>query len=338
VSGRISDYRILPHENTPWDNDGFTLHIPILQPNYRTQPLPMKPRRIVSLWWIAVAVATVIGTTERLVLATSTATRIPPHDQHYVPQHHKHYRTASSRALGSIAAFSQLQIITESDYNEEMNQLWYELPLEALEETQGISIVAPSPRRKMIWWGRYDDEESWKIVPDGNDKANQEHEKLHPLRSPRYQVNVMWTKKYNTRNNNKSNSVTTKALPSTLNIEFDISTGYCRAISAGDDAADAIFVGVGEWQVFPWGLYCQLWIDDSVQMILNAGVHLNPFGTHAKLVQGTILVNHYGPNQQYQQQSRDGGGIADKIQDEPMIRVPKQWFRPVAGTFEGVSL
>jgi len=291
--------------------------------------------------------------------------------------------------------------------------LWYEvLPPELLSSTPSVSWISSSlsssrdmslsPRRT-IWWGRYDEEQSWKKKPVVMRSSSRQRSLLlsspqqpsyatsnsnngsraaisHPLRSSRYHTTLQW---YNNRKGNKLTN-----LPHEMQLEFDLVSGYCRATMTtmrtvansnnnnnnNTNNDTTVCIGIGEWDVRPWGLFCQLWFqnkDDNddddhhttmtmtttppIPFILTAGLHLNPFGKHAKLVQGSIVLakqhdnNNYPTFKQLKQKQKQrrrplggggGGGVPDPIQDEPMVKIRtfEKWFRPVVGRFTGISL
>lgn len=186
------------------------------------------------------------------------------------------------------------------------------------------------PPRKTIWWGRFDEEFTWKMKDDDKvsaKAASSSSKVVHPLRTGQYHLTIKWkkTKDHVFLQNGNENGTDDWYL------EFDVPTGLCRATTTTtrEDASNNSVphvVGHGEWQNYPWGIHCRLRLNDQSELILIAGVNLNPFGSHAKFVEGNIL---------WQSSS---GVIFDPIQDEPMLTAPRPWFRPVIGTFSGVSL
>jgi hypothetical protein len=211
----------------------------------------------------------------------------------------------------------------------------------------------------------------------------------HPLRSSRYHVTVLWGSDKNTRSIRNTAwprdielefdvatgycRATTPTITTTTTTTTTPTGTTCRPTPQTNET---VCVGIGHWSVHPWGLSCRLWMninennhDDSsniknnhnhhncstdhpVQVILTAGVHLNPFGTHAKLLQGSIVqVHDYHSHYSHDDDTsplmtgkNDGTtrrGIPDPIQDEPMVPVgpnTQKWFRPVVGRFAGRSL
>ena len=107
---------------------------------------------------------------------------------------------------------------------------------------------------------------------------------------------------------------------STLQLEFH-PNGYCLTKSLPNDQV----LGMGHWQVFPWGVWFTLYeFDSNVEYTFLAGLHLNPFGKQPKLLQGSVL-RHTGP-------------VFDAEQDTVFVKPPRKWFRRVVGTFSGEGI
>ena len=210
-----------------------------------------------------------------------------------------------ARRKGSVASFLSPTLHDES-------LIWREIrpPCTRYELDPAWSTPSRKQPRKLVWFGRYDLDQTW--VPPS---ARKPSENLHPLRSQQYTLQVQWTGRWD------------RGLPQQLQLDFDSETGLCRAMTSQADV-----LGVGEWQLFPWGLSFTL-IDASgaVEYTFTAQLHLNPFGEHAKLLQGSILrhtlLDHSSRS--------SGGGILDPVQDEPWLPSYRKWFRPVVGKFSG---
>jgi len=200
------------------------------------------------------------------------------------------------------------------------DEVWYEIrPTWTQHELDPAwSLTTDKPARKRLWYGRYDEQCTW--IPSATSDSTMSKSKattsLHPLRQECWTLRVLWTGKLD------------KQLPSTMQVEFDTDTGYCLARSSSAtqfDAAGDVVVGLGHWQMFPWGVWFTL-VDasGSVEYTFTAQFHLNPFGDHAKLMQGSIV-----------RYTLLNSGVEDVIQDDPMVRRPRPWFRPVVGSFSG---
>ncbi len=190
-----------------------------------------------------------------------------------------------------------------SFYKKDSDCGWYELrpPCTQYDLDPAWSSVPQKPPRKRIWHGRYDDERTW--VPVSAASASMSP---HPLRSNEYTLQLRWSGKWD------------RGLPSRVQIDFDTETGRCRATNKAD------VLGIGHWQVYPWGLWFTL-VDASgaVEYTCTAQLHLNPFGDHSKLLQGSIV--RYSISD----------GLRDLVQDEPWLPNQRKWFRPVVGRFSG---
>ena len=86
-------------------------------------------------------------------------------------------------------------------------------------------------------------------------------------------------------------------------------------------------VGLGRWEVYPWGLWFNLRdADANHELSFFSQLLLNPFGPHSKLLQGTILL--------YSRQANENP-LVDLTEDEKWFFASpnRRWFRPVIGTF-----
>jgi hypothetical protein len=217
----------------------------------------------------------------------------------------------SRRRRSRTAAFLPLFPSVDKDDT----SMWYEIRPPVTQYELDPSWSSPTkPARKLVWHGRYDEEQTWmpRIMEATTTPASTEIP--HPLRTSSWNLQVQWTGKWD------------RTLPNNLHVEFDTDTGYCRASSPSKGV-----VGLGQWQVHPWGLWFSLTdASGSVEYTFTAQLHLNPFGDAAKLLQGSVV--------RYPLSNNNGGGvISDPIQDEPMVLAPRKWFRPVVGRFSGLG-
>jgi hypothetical protein len=163
----------------------------------------------------------------------------------------------------------------------------------------------------------------------------------HPLASDQWEFDIAWNKKCRRHGKHQS-----------LRMELH-SSGYVRACDAGSDAtmADAPpAVAVGRWSKQPWGVRIvvrplETVVDTSADnsttpgphpralsisqdeewILFSPAFHLNPFGKHPKLTQGTII-----------QQKPTTWTIDDQVSTSRLMRDGvhlRRWFRPVMGTF-----
>lgn len=159
------------------------------------------------------------------------------------------------------------------------------------------------PPRRLFWEGRYDPEMIWK--PSG---AKASPKILHPMRTDKWKLHIHWRGKERTWQKRQR--------PRIVELEFH-PNGYCR-FCGGDDV-----LGIGTWQVFPWGVWFTM--EDSAKKLytFTAGLHLNSFGPQPKMIQGNVM-REVNPNHDED--------------DFFLKRQPKPWFRPVVGTFSGEGI
>lgn len=200
---------------------------------------------------------------------------------------------------------------------------WKEILPDTQNDNQGgtdfssSSSSSSSKRRLLIWCGSINE------IANGNlfqwwrrNKKNQNEEQVleHPLRTDLYELNVSWMGfKERFR----------KSYPKTIQIEFH-PNGFCRL---NDGTSSSSISDIGTWKVFPWGLWFNIH-HDGFDYTFNAAVHLNPFGKHPKLMQGTIIKCR-----------NTIGHQDDDEQDEVFVKASKvKWFRPVVGKFSGIGI
>lgn len=223
-----------------------------------------------------------------------------------------HARTKStpSNKRETMAAF----LPSMSNRKNEEECIWYEIPPPLTQYDLDSSWQSSDKQggklpRKILWYGRYDNDQTWVPRQKKAESTMATNAVAHPLRHRTWNLHVQWTGKYD------------RQLPSTIRLEFDIDTGYClaRNFQNHDDV-----VGLGQWETFPWGVWFTL-IDasGSVEYTCTAQLHLNPFGDHAKLMQGSIV--RYCLTE----------GVEDAVQDSFYIQRNRPWFRPVVGRFSG---
>jgi hypothetical protein len=159
-----------------------------------------------------------------------------------------------------------------------------------------------SPRR-LLWYGKADDYltmQEEKTVSKKKPPTSIEH----PLRNDLWKLNISWFFQ--------------KAHSRKVKVDFK-TNGYCKLFSEKE------VLGIGTWRVFPWGVWFCIAHKNGYDYTFYAGFHLNPFGNHPKLVQGTILKC---PTDQL-----------DEVQDSIFLKRPRRkWFRPVVGTFSGIGI
>jgi hypothetical protein len=261
-----------------------------------------------------------------VILAPSATSAVAERSNTRETQHVSLLHPSSRRKRSRPAAFLPLFTSVLDSTGEDDSSVWYELrpPVTRYDLDPEWSSPSEKPARKLVWYGRYDEEQTWiprpTLMNDSTGTSTTAAETFdssenspHPLRTSSWNLQVQWTGKWD------------RTLPNNLDIEFDTDTGYCRASSPSKGV-----VGIGQWQVHPWGLWFSL-TDASgcVEYTFTAQLHLNPFGDAAKLLQGSVV--------RYPLLLSSGGFVSDPIQDEPMIRPPRKWFRPVVGRFSGLG-
>ena len=187
----------------------------------------------------------------------------------------------------------------------------------------------PQRSRKMLWYGRYDEELTW--LPKTMIEASQTKQRKrlvkppHPLRTDLWNLNIHWKKKEKRKFHRQRRA--TKQKDSSIEVVEFHRNGYCRCPS----------LGVGEWELYPWGVQCTLIEDETqVEYTLFATVHFNPFGDHPKMIQGTILKSSSSRREGREQPQPQ----IDPIQDHYFVKESrnKKWFRPVVATFTGQGI
>lgn len=171
-----------------------------------------------------------------------------------------------------------------------------------------------SAPRRLYWHGRVDEEATWKMHPqESHSSLIHTSNEPHPLRTNLWTLDVRWTRKYNRRLQSPWGR--------NLEMDFDEATKKCLA-RVGDKV-----VGLGRWEVFPWGLWFNLKdANGEHEYSCFSQLLLNPFGSQAKLVQGSILL--------YSKEPGENALIDMTEEEEWMLGSPKKkWFRPVVGRF-----
>jgi hypothetical protein len=150
--------------------------------------------------------------------------------------------------------------------------------------------------RRFFWYGRYDEDMTWRPLVDSEARNKGRLSSPHPLRTDLWDLNIRWRG---------------RAKGAWTPVEFH-PNGFCRSPT----------LGVGTWEVLPWGVRCTL-VEDltGVEYTLYASLHLNQFGDQPKMIQGTIL--------KYE------GSQEDPVQDHFFVKRRQKLFRPVVATFSG---
>lgn len=202
--------------------------------------------------------------------------------------------------------------------------------------------ATPEPRR-LLWYGRFDDSMDW--MPSEEAESVETSPLLealglasapskaptqtpHPLRTNLWSLDILWMRPRERRQ--------PSVFQRKLELDFNATTGLCLARTMGGprsgDHRDV--VGVGTWKIFPWGIWFTLQdVNGMFEYTFTGQLHLNPFGDHAKFLQGSIL--------RYEELSSSGDAtqplyVEDPLQDSGFCRKrPRKWWRPVVGSFSG---
>ena len=184
-------------------------------------------------------------------------------------------------------------------------------------------------RRPLFWCGNINDDMTsssssssgnlfrWRRHNNNNNNNKQVAE--HPLRTDLYQLNVSWM---------GFKERFQKSYPKTIQVEFH-PNGFCRLYSDENiiTSSNNAISDIGTWMVFPWGVWFNIH-HDGFDYTFNAALHLNPFGKHPKLMQGTIIKSR-----------NTRGHQDDEEQDQVFVKTSKaKWFRPVVGKFSGLGI
>lgn len=227
------------------------------------------------------------------------------------------YRYSSLFLLVSVFATSFLSVDGRED-----GLSWYEIPpsthRQSVNSQLGVNRKQPA-ERKWLWFGRYDDELSW--MPSHISEAIKAQEKTpvpHPLRTNLWKLNVKWTGTFEGRQKD--------LFVQSIFVDFDTTTGRC--VARRSETENKV-VGIGTWKTLPNGVWFTIRLTGSdCEHIFAASLHLNPFGDHAKFIQGSILrsqPNDYG----------SAYDVAMKSFQRSIVPPNIHWFRPVVGTFSG---
>lgn len=107
----------------------------------------------------------------------------------------------------------------------------------------------------------------------------------------------------------------------TMQLEFH-RNGFVRARGVLPNGEPQSILGIGEWELCPWGAVFTICTSNHCKYVFHANLHLNPFGKQPKLLQGVVVREATSAYQ-------------DAETDRPFLRRRRiPWFRPVVATFE----